>query len=424
MKHKILTADEQPPSVAWNQSDTHWTLTLFGTAVGAGILFLPINAGLGGFWPLLLLTLLVGPMTYWAHLGLCRLVLSASQPDSTLSEVVTEHFGIKAGKLITLLYFLSIYPILLIYGVGITNTLESFIKHQLGLVGFPRAVLAFIAISTLMLLMQFGERWILKINTCLVYPLVAILLGISCYLIPYWRVDFLYQLPALTDFISAIWLTTPLLVFSFNHSPAIAYFSVAQRRRYGLQADYHARRILQRTSLILLLFVMFFVFSTVLTLSPESLKLAKQQNLSILSFLANQHSSYAISYLGPLIAFLAITSSFFGHYQGAYEGLKGLLPCRAVSAEARLSQSYLERGLHLFFFLSLWGVALLNPSILGMIESLSGPVIALILLIMPVYARYHIPALARYIHRPSDGFILLMGTIAISALIYSLLQPG
>jgi serine transporter len=35
---------------------------------------------------------------------------------------VEEHFGVGAGKLITLLYFFAIYPIVLIYGVGITNT--------------------------------------------------------------------------------------------------------------------------------------------------------------------------------------------------------------------------------------------------------------------------------------------------------------
>ncbi len=35
----------------WNKFDTAWVLNLFGTAVGAGVLFLPINAGMGGFWP-------------------------------------------------------------------------------------------------------------------------------------------------------------------------------------------------------------------------------------------------------------------------------------------------------------------------------------------------------------------------------------
>ncbi|KKL76378.1 hypothetical protein LCGC14_2045500, partial [marine sediment metagenome] len=31
----------------WAQEDTAWVISLFGTAVGAGILFLTINAGLG-----------------------------------------------------------------------------------------------------------------------------------------------------------------------------------------------------------------------------------------------------------------------------------------------------------------------------------------------------------------------------------------
>ncbi|MFK8333453.1 HAAAP family serine/threonine permease, partial [Pseudomonas sp. BJa5] len=38
---------------SWSRHDTSWMLGLFGTAIGAVTLFLPINAGLGGFWPLL-----------------------------------------------------------------------------------------------------------------------------------------------------------------------------------------------------------------------------------------------------------------------------------------------------------------------------------------------------------------------------------
>lgn len=34
-------------SRAWSKQDNTWVISLFGTAVGAGILFLPINAGMG-----------------------------------------------------------------------------------------------------------------------------------------------------------------------------------------------------------------------------------------------------------------------------------------------------------------------------------------------------------------------------------------
>ena len=51
-----------------------------------------------------------------------------------VTEVVEEHFGVGAGKLITLLYFFAIYPILLVYSVAITNTVESFMIMKLSTV--------------------------------------------------------------------------------------------------------------------------------------------------------------------------------------------------------------------------------------------------------------------------------------------------
>ena len=59
--------EETPATLSrWSRHDTTWMLGLFGTALGAGTLFLPINAGLGGFWPLLILALLAFPMTFYA----------------------------------------------------------------------------------------------------------------------------------------------------------------------------------------------------------------------------------------------------------------------------------------------------------------------------------------------------------------------
>lgn len=60
-------AAENPASVTqtvttgWTKHDTTWMLGLYGTAIGAGTLFLPINAGVGGFWPLIILALLAFP---------------------------------------------------------------------------------------------------------------------------------------------------------------------------------------------------------------------------------------------------------------------------------------------------------------------------------------------------------------------------
>ncbi|QGM80826.1 aromatic amino acid transport family protein [Otariodibacter oris] len=396
-----------------------WILNLFGTAVGAGVLFLPINAGMGGFFPLIIMTLLVGPMTYLAHRGLARFVLSSYQTGSDITQVVKEHFGDGAGKLITLLYFFAIFPILLIYGVGITNTVSSFIENQLHFTPPPRIVLSFILIAIMISVMLLNERTMLKITTLLVYPLVAILFGLSLYLIPHWNGAILNQMPNSDNFALTLWLTIPVLVFSFNHSPAISSFALSQQRFYqeANKVDVESSRVLRSTAMILVLFVMFFVFSCVLTLTPDELQEAKVQNISILSYLANKFDNPIISYFGPFVAFLAIGSSFFGHYLGAREGLVGLINQMRTDP---IEPAKCKKITAVVFFIILWIVATLNPSILGFIESLGGPIIAMILFIMPMYAIHKIPALQQFRGKWSNVFVVIMGCIAISATVYGL----
>ena len=149
-------------------------LGLFGTAIGAGTLFLPINAGIGGFWPLLIMAVLAFPMTFFAHRGLTRFVLSGHEV-SDITEVVEEHFGLSAGALITLLYFLAIFPILLIYSVALTNTVSSFMEHQLHIIPPPRVILAFVLIIGLLAVVRCGEKVIVKAMSLMVYPFIVAL---------------------------------------------------------------------------------------------------------------------------------------------------------------------------------------------------------------------------------------------------------
>lgn len=399
-----------------NKHDTTWVISLFGTAVGAGILFLPINIGAGGFWPLVLMALLAGPMTFLAHRGLARFVLSSSKPQAEFTEVVEEHFGSNAGRMISILYFLSIFPILLIYGVGLTNTVDSFIVNQLGLVSPPRVLLSGILVTGMIGVMLAGEKIILKAFQIIVYPLVVILASLSLYLIPDWQMPELSQFPDVMEFSHTVWLAVPVTVFAFSHAAAISSFSVAQKRHYGERAGQKADLILKRTSIMLISFVLFFVFSCVLSLSPEQLLEAKNQNVSVLSYLANVTGSGLIAAFGPFIAFIAITSSFFGHFLGARESLNGI-----ISKQAKLQPKAINRITILLLFVTVWFAAVMNPSILGMMEAFSGPVIAMILFIMPMYAIRKVEALREYRGKLSNVFVTTIGLIAISAILFSLI---
>lgn len=409
--------------VKWNKFDMLWALNLFGTAVGAGVLFLPINAGMSGFWPLVVIALLVGPMTFYAHQGLARFVLSSPKKGADITYVAEEYFGSAAGKLITFLYFFAIFPILLIYGNGITNTVDSFIVHQLHMASPARWLLSGVLIAALIGVMLMGEKLMLKITEYLVYPLIFILFALSLYLIPEWNTSMLSEVPKFGDFMGTLWLTLPVIVFSFNHSPAISQFSLSQYRHYGENAELaerHASHTEKGTSSLLLVFVMLFVFSCVLTLTPAELAEAKAQNISILSYLANKFDNPYITYFGPLVAFLAITSSFFGHYLGAREGIEGLYLQLTKKENGDVNRKKLNLYTAVIFFFILWGVAIFNPSILGIIEALGGPFIALILFIMPMYAIKKVPAMQKYAGKWSNVFVTIMGTLAITAVVYKL----
>lgn len=102
----ISSAQSNEHLSEWRKQDTVWMLSLYGTAIGAGTLFLPIDAGLNGIWPLIIMALLAFPMTYYSHRALCRFVLSGSAAHNDITDVVEEHFGPFAGKMLTALYFL------------------------------------------------------------------------------------------------------------------------------------------------------------------------------------------------------------------------------------------------------------------------------------------------------------------------------
>lgn len=418
----------QPAAAAgWGKTDTVWMLGLYGTAIGAGVLFLPINAGIGGLLPLLIMAVLAFPMTYLAHRGLTRFVLSGSPACKDITDVVKEHFGIRVGNLITLLYFFAIYPILLVYSVAITNTVESFITHQLGYTAPPRALLSLILLVGLMAIIRLGKDIIVKSMSMLVYPFVIVLLFLSLYMIPYWS-SALFTAPLVQPtangggLLSTLWLALPVMVFSFNHSPIISSFAMSKRQEYGDDAEKKCSRILTFSTLMMVLTVMFFVFSCALSLTPANLIEAKDQNISILSYLANHFDNPFIASLGPLIAIIAISKSFLGHYLGASEGFSGLVASALQAKGKQVSSSTMSRITGIFMLLTAWLVATLNPSILGMIETLGGPIIAMLLFLMPMYAIHKVPAMAKYRGAASNLLVWAIGLIALTATVYKLMS--
>ncbi|APT89342.1 serine/threonine protein kinase [Corynebacterium frankenforstense DSM 45800] len=399
--------------------DASWAISLFGTAVGAGILFLPINAGASGVWPLIIATLLIGPMTYFSHRALARMVCVSPRKGEDITVVARDYFGTTAGWVVTVLYFAAIYPIVLIYGVSITNTVDSLIVNQLGGPQINRVLLSGLLVGSMTLVMVFGQKLMLAVTQVLVYPLIFLLGAISLYLVPSWNLEGFFGAPSpgVWATVGAVWLVIPVLVFSFNHSPAISQFSLAMQRTHGDNAARRASVVLAATATLLTVFTMFFVWSCSLALGADGLADAREANLPVLSHLANVFDNPVLTYLAPVIAIAAIVSSYFGHVLGASEGAASIV--RGV-LNRPLPERGLQLGVYAFIFLTTWLAAVLNPGVLDLIETLSGPVIAALLYLMPMYAIRRVPALAPYRRHASNVFVVVAGLVAISAVIYAM----
>lgn len=409
----------------WNKQDTTWALSLFATAIGAGVLFLPINAGAGGLLSLLLITILSFPVMYYSHRALAKMIIASNSAEEGITGTIRDYFGNKASIIFNIVYFFSIYSICLMYSVALTNTASSFMVNQLNMPEPPRAILSLALILGLIVILNFGQDITVKVMSMLVYPFIISLLFIAFSLIPQWNTSMLSFSSITPDaggtgYFGMVLLILPIVVFSFNHSPIISSFVVKQRATYGIKAvDAKSAQIQKVCYIMTFAVVMFFVWSSVLSLTPNDLIMAKEQNLSILSYLANELNSPIVTIAAPIIAFVAITKSFLGHYVGAYEVMRDMIIASGKARGKDIKEKTVKTAILVFVVLTCWYTAYTNPSILGLIDSLSGPLVAAILCILPMYAIRKVPVLAKYRGKLSNAFVIIVGVLTIYASVQS-----
>ena len=81
----------------------------------------------------------------------------------------------------------------------------------------------------------------IAVTEWLVYPLILILFAVTLYLIPSWKFDAdLLAVPAAPELAMSVWMVIPVLVFAFNHSPAISQFSLAMKREFEARISVRA----------------------------------------------------------------------------------------------------------------------------------------------------------------------------------------
>ena len=401
-----------------------WVITLFGTGVGAGILFLPINAGSFGFWPLVIATLLIGPMVFLSHRTYARIVSASPVKGLDVLQVITALTGRKRGFASAVLYWLGIYPTVLIYAISITNTLDSFIVNQLGGSQVSRWLLALVAVGVMTGAYAFGKKLTLWLANALVYPLIIALAAVSLYLIPSWDFTGFRSYESSYPVWQGLLLILPVLVFSFSHMAALSQFALdTQTKMDGDVAatEREVSKVELVTAILLVAFTMFFVWSCSLALGADGMDAAREQNVPVLSYLANETDAPFMGWISPVIAIAAIITSYFGHLLGTEEGTAYLVRSVAPDVAARFSTSTLRWAVNIFVLVTAVLVAVLNPSILDMISVVGGIFVAFLVYIMPALLFAKATAFKHYARRPDTIFVFVLGLVIMGVTVWDMI---
>lgn len=405
-------------SKIWSKEETLWSFALYGTAVGAGTLFLPIQLGSAGAIVLLITALVAYPLTYWPHKALAQFILSSNAKGSEgITSAVTHYYGKKIGNLITTLYFVAFFVVVLIYAVAITNSITEQLAKHLTVDTTVRVLVSLGVVMVLNLIFLTGRHVTLKVMGFLVFPLIAYFLFVSLYLTGSWQPSLLTSQMAFDQHtLHQVWISIPVMVFAFSHTPIISTFAVDRREKYGDAAMGKCKKIMKVAYLIICLSVLFFVFSCLLSIPPSYIVAAKEEGVTILSALSMMPSSPAwLGISGIVVAIIAMSKSFLGTYFGVIEGATEIVKSSLHQVGIKKSRAFNRAVSIMAVSLITFVVCFINPNAISMIYAISGPLIAMILFIMPTLSTYLIPALKPY-RSFGNLLTLIVGVLCVSVM--------
>jgi serine transporter len=376
----------------------YWIFTMFGTAVGAGILYLPVQAGLCGIWPLLIISIFMFPVVYFSHKAIVDLLMS-NRLLRDYSGSINKHFGVVFGFFINIIFFMTWFFCLTAYSIGLNENTGIYLK-ELGITANNPAKTIYLSLIILIILfgmIRFCKAILLKIMSVLSVLLIILLFGISVYLIPQWNLNLFLIIPKPSEIIIQILLIIPLLIMSFVFFPAMSAMVIAYRRSYDADKTSSRRlnRIVLHSTWILLVFVLFFVFSCVLSLPKEAFQTALKQNINCLTLISmRMKGSGPLAGLGTIIGLAALTTSFIGVFFAVRESAHHIIItiCRSWFKK-EVTKNKIDSFVLIFLLLFLWGLTITNLSVVAMFSALVAPLVAIFLYILPIVIFYIKPKL-------------------------------
>ncbi|TVK97876.1 hypothetical protein AYI83_09345 [Shewanella algae] len=384
----------------FDSTDWGWVIMSIGMAIGAGIVFLPIQIGLMGIWVFLLSAIIGYPAMYmFQKLFINTLVESPKCRD--YPDVISGYLGKNWGILLGVLYFLMLVIWVLVYSTAITNDSASFLQSF----GLTKQLLSdnpFYGLALVCILVSLasrGEALLFKVSSFMVLTKLSVIAILGFMMIEQWDLNNIGAVPTpqsgFKDTIVMLPFTLSSILFVTNLSPLV--ISYRAREKSIEVARYKAQRAMKLAFGILFVVVFFYAVSFSLAMGHDQALKAYDENISALAMVAQGIPGDTIKLFSLILNIFAVMTAFFAVYMGFREACYGLTMnlLRRTNAEEKVNTKYVNRGIILFTILLAWGAICFNAPVLSF-TSISSPIFGLVGCLIPAYLVYRVPALHKY----------------------------
>lgn len=399
MKNELSKA-EFKAAMKFDATDFGWVIMSIGMAIGAGIVFLPVQVGLMGMWVFLLSSIIGYPAMYLFQ-RLFINTLAESPKCQDYPSVISGYLGKNWGILLGALYFVMLIIWMFVYSTAITNDSASYL-HTFGVTDTLLSENPFYGLVLICILVAIsfrGEKLLFKLSSFMVLTKLFVVAALGFAMIGMWHLYNIDALPPAGLLIKNAIITLPFTLTSILFIQTLSPMVISYRQK-EVNREVARRKALRAMNIaffILFTAVFFYAVSFTLAMGREEAVKAYEQNISALAIVAQFFPGSWATYVGMILNIFAVMTAFFGVYLGFREATQGIVMNLLVRImpEEKINQNYVQKGIMIAAILLAWGAIVLNAPVLSF-TSICSPIFGLVGCLIPAYLVYKVSMLHKY----------------------------
>ncbi|HIF9545023.1 TPA: amino acid permease [Photobacterium damselae] len=395
-----MSEQEWKQAIKFDSVDIGWIVMSIGMAIGAGIVFLPVQVGVMGLWVFLLSSIIGYPAMYLFQ-KLFINTLAESKECTDYPGVISGYLGKNWGVALGILYFLMLVIWVLVYSLAVTNDSSSYL-HTFGITEGHLNQNAFYGLALICILAFIGskgEKLLFKLSGFMAVTVLTLVGVMGVLLISRWDFNNIPAMGNMGTMIKDAIITLPFTLTSilFIQSLSPMVISYRSHEKSIEVARYKASRAMTIAFSILFVVVFFFAISFTFAINQEQAHEAMQQNISALAIIAHYFPGSWATITGIVINIFAVVTSFFGVFLAFQEACRGLAMnlLQRKFEESQINRQLVNKLVTVFIILLAWSAVALNAPILSF-TSICSPIFGLVGCLIPAYLVYKVPSLHKY----------------------------